>query len=112
MQFWQPIVQTEAVENIWQWSMEKPQLIFKHSTRCGISVQAQERLLAGTDILHPVFGLHYIDLLQYRPVSQYITDKSGVLHQSPQILLVSRGKVTYSSSHQAISPEKIKAQHS
>jgi len=110
MQHWQPILQAADVDNIWQWSMERPQLLFKHSTRCGISVQAQERLLAGNAILHPAFGLHYLDLLQYRPISQYITDKSGVLHQSPQILLISRGKVTYTSSHQAINPEKIKAQ--
>ena len=107
MSQWIHITSNQDVENIWNRSIERPQLLFKHSTRCGISLHAQERLMKGQEMLEVLTDLHYLDLLEFRSVSQYITEKSGVFHQSPQIILVFQGKVIYTASHQAISAEKI-----
>jgi len=51
---------------------------------------------------------HYLDLLSYRDVSNYIAETSGIYHQSPQILLFNNGKVVMDASHHAIKVESIK----
>ena len=50
MKNWKPITTEQDVLNIVENSTEKPQIIFKDSTTCGISAYAKERLQAGNDL--------------------------------------------------------------
>ena len=50
MKNWNSITSHEAVETIVKQSYNKPQIIFKHSVRCGISSHAQHRIEAGLDL--------------------------------------------------------------
>lgn len=91
----------EAVEL----SHEKPQLIFKHSTRCSISSMAKDRLEREWNLenVEP----WYLDLIAYRNISNAITSQLGVHHESPQAILLKDGIVVYDDSHNSISVSEI-----
>lgn len=107
---WIPVNAENQIDEIWAASFHKPQLLFKHSTRCGISAHALERMEKGETLLEPMLDKHYLDLLAYRSISNLIAEKWNVPHLSPQVIVLKAGKVIYTSSHSAIQPEKIAAQ--
>ena len=104
---WIELSDLEQVDQIIQQSLSKPQLIFKHSTRCSISSAAEGRLLRAETQLQPKFTLVYLDLLRYRSLSNRLADELGVEHASPQVLLVQNGQCTYHESHFGIQPAEL-----
>lgn len=81
-------------------------LVFKHSTMCGISARAHrevERFLSE----HPEQTIYKVEVLEARPVSDYIEDKTGVRHESPQVLVLRDGEVVWHSSHSAVTAEAM-----
>lgn len=100
---------TEAqLEQIKADSFQKPQVIFKHSTRCSISAVARQRLQKGA--LPPEIDFYYLDLLSFRSLSNQIADLFGVQHESPQVLLIKNGACIYDESHLGISMSEIVGQ--
>jgi len=78
-------------------SFDKPQIIFKHSTRCSISAMAKGRLDSAPD--SDALAFHYLDLIQYRALSNEIADRFHIAHQSPQALLIKNGECVLELSH-------------
>jgi bacillithiol system protein YtxJ len=100
-QNWVHLTSIEQLDEIEKLSEERPVVIFKHSTTCGISAAAKSRLEAVP--FNSENGLfYYLDLLTYRPVSNKVAEKFGVVHQSPQIIVIKNGKAIYNNSHHAI----------
>jgi bacillithiol system protein YtxJ len=85
-------------------------VIFKHSTRCNISVAAKGRLERNWDATLAGVPAYYLDLLNYRPLSQKIADVFAVHHESPQLLLIRNGECTYVESHLGISVDDLRTQ--
>ncbi|NCP44975.1 MAG: bacillithiol system redox-active protein YtxJ [Flavobacteriales bacterium] len=81
--------------------------IFKHSTRCAISTMAKSRLIFSWDFDEKL-PIYYLDLIQYRNLSNQIADEFLVEHQSPQLLLIKNGKCIHHASHIGISINDIK----
>lgn len=81
--------------------------VFKHSTRCSISVMSKNRIERKWDVLPENFDLYFVDLLTYRPLSDAIADELNVEHESPQLLLIAGGECIYHSSHSEISVELL-----
>jgi bacillithiol system protein YtxJ len=107
MESWKDLYSSAQIEELTKASYSKPQVIFKHSTSCGISAHAQYRLASATHELSEKADLHYLDLLRHRPVSNQIAAELGVPHQSPQVIVLRAGKVIHSSSHFSIDPQAI-----
>lgn len=104
---WNIISDKEQVQKIIESSSEKPQVFFKHSTRCSISSMALRRF-EGTDILNsPKVDCWYLDLLSYRSISEEIANQTKVIHQSPQAILFVNGQMCYAESHGMIDAEQI-----
>ena len=97
---WIDLTNSAQLAEIKAASLNRPQVIFKHSTRCSISVMAKSRLDRSSDI--PEMDFYYLDLLSYRSVSQEIAELFQVHHESPQVLLIQQGECTYDESHNAI----------
>ena len=89
-------------------SAEKPQLIFKHSTRCSISSMAKNRL----DRAKQPEGIdfYYLDLIANRNLSNKVAEVFDVEHESPQVLLIKNGACVYDESHTGISIDEIAEQ--
>jgi bacillithiol system protein YtxJ len=100
------INQLAEVDNL---SNQRPVIIFKHSTTCSISNTAFNRFKKAyaneNEEQLPVF---YLDLLKHRDVSNEIAKKYGVVHQSPQTLLIKDGKSIHNASHFEIDLSEIK----
>ena len=80
-------------------------LIFKHSTRCSISMMAKRRFELDWDKLPDNMPLYFLDLLKHRDLSNKIAQDFSVHHESPQLLLIKDGKCVLDQSHGSISVE-------
>ncbi len=98
---WQNLTTIEQLDEIELSSKGKTQLIFKHSTRCGISRMVLNQFTE-TYNLDLNADLFYLDLLSYRDVSNEVGYKFQVMHQSPQLLIIKNGVVVAHASHGAI----------
>jgi bacillithiol system protein YtxJ len=95
---WNRIEKTQELEQYLQQSYEKPVLFFKHSIRCSISATVLNRLERNWK---PDAGVTpvYLDLINFRPVSNHLAEVLAVQHESPQAILVHRGEVIRHWSH-------------
>ncbi|RED45470.1 bacillithiol system protein YtxJ [Winogradskyella eximia] len=98
---WQPLSDVSQLSTIEERSKTKTQLIFKHSTRCGISSMVMKQFVSAYD-LDSNADLYYLDLLNYRDVSNEVGYKFQVMHQSPQLLVIKNGVVVAHASHGGI----------
>lgn len=98
---WIPLNTVAQLDSIAEKSNGKTQLIFKHSTRCGISRMVMNQFVSAYD-LDSNADLYYLDLLSYRDVSNEVGFKFQVMHQSPQLLVIKNGVVVAHASHGGI----------
>ncbi|MBR9913992.1 MAG: bacillithiol system redox-active protein YtxJ [Algicola sp.] len=98
---WQALTDLEQLNAIEEQSKTKTQLIFKHSTRCGISSMVMKQFVRSYDF-DTEADLYYLDLLSYRNVSDEVGYKFQVMHQSPQLLIIKNGITVAHASHGAI----------
>ncbi|WP_452220996.1 bacillithiol system redox-active protein YtxJ [Lacinutrix salivirga] len=98
---WKPLTTIDQLAVIEQLSKGKTQVIFKHSTRCGISKMVMNQFVALFDV-DANLDLYYLDLLSYRDVSNEVGYKFQVLHQSPQLIVIKNGVAVAHASHGAI----------
>jgi bacillithiol system protein YtxJ len=98
---WQPLTRMDQLTEIEERSKTKTQFIFKHSTRCGISRMVLNQFIANYDE-NLNADLYYLDLLGYREVSNEVGYRFQVMHQSPQLLVITNGIVVAHASHGAI----------
>jgi len=89
-------------------SAEKIVVIFKHSTRCGISRMAKRQFEGEYDYEEEKVKLYYLDLITYRNISNKIAEEFEVFHESPQMLIIKNGNVIHHASHSGISAESIR----
>lgn len=74
-------------------------LIFKHSTRCGISAAVLSRFEKKHQDKSDRYHFYYLDLLNQRPLSAEIAEHFNVIHQSPQLIIIEKGMVKAHASH-------------
>jgi bacillithiol system protein YtxJ len=102
---WIHLTDEEQLKQIVSKSQNRPQVIFKHSTRCSISAVALQRLQKANQPADIDF--YFLDLLAYRPLSNLIADTFKVHHESPQVLVIRDGECIYDESHLGISMDEI-----
>jgi len=104
---WIPLIFMGQLDEIVSLSDEKPVVLFKHSTRCSISRMALKQFENEFDLEDKV-DAYFLDLLEYRDISNEITSRFNVYHQSPQLLLIKEGKSVYDVSHSDIDAAELK----
>lgn len=105
-QHWNVLEQTADVDRLLK-AGGGTHVIYKHSPICPISTQARGRVEKRLEELSGKAELHFIDVVNSRPLSDYLAEQSGVTHQSPQILVLRDGQVISSASHGDVSAELI-----
>ena len=81
-------------------------LIFKHSTRCSISMMVKKRFELDWDKLPGDLPIYFLDLIKYRELSAKIASDFQVHHESPQLLLIKNGECILDLSHGEVSVEE------
>jgi len=105
---WISLTEINELELIAERSFQKPQILFKHSTRCGTSSLVLNRLKRASDI--PDADFYMLDLIRYRDVSNKIAELFDVYHESPQVLLIKNGECHYEESHLGIDMHELAGQ--
>lgn len=102
---WVELTSVEQIQTIKDESHTAPVLIFKHSTTCAVSAMAYHRLQRGSKNFK--IKVYYLDLRAYREVSNLVASAFDITHESPQVLLIDKGKAVYNASHSDINPADI-----
>lgn len=105
---WRKLTDLGQLNELIELSFEKPVLIFKHSTRCSISRFALKQFESDYDFSNEELQPYFLDLLEYRSVSNEVASRFDVFHQSPQILIIKEGQCVYDESHDSISIDSVK----
>jgi bacillithiol system protein YtxJ len=108
---WKILNSDQQVQQILDLSHSKPVAIFKHSTRCSISIMAKDRLeRAWKEEDNELVDIYYLDLISFRSISNLVSELSKVHHESPQLILFKNGAAIYDASHQEINLDDLKAE--
>lgn len=105
---WTILTTEEQLKSLVEKSHTRPQVIFKHSTRCSISSTVKTRLERSSAL--PDIDFHFLDLIAYRSLSNKIADDLKIHHESPQVLLLKNGDCIFDESHMSIYMDDIAAQ--
>ncbi|MDP2053673.1 MAG: bacillithiol system redox-active protein YtxJ [Acidobacteriota bacterium] len=90
---------TDELERALAQSSERPAVIFKHSPTCGISAQAFESIsewLTGK-VLDADF--YVVPVQASRALSTHLSQRFGIRHESPQVMVIDHGEVAWHGSH-------------
>ncbi len=95
------ITDTKSFEELTDRSKERPMVIFKHSLTCPISAAAYEQMeqFDGQVAL--------VEVQRARALSTEIESRLGVVHESPQVIVLSKGQVAWTASHFRIMAEAV-----
>lgn len=86
-------------------SYDKPQVIYKHSTRCGRCTRVKHQL---EDAATPEnIDFHYLDLWKHRDLSNQIAADFNIRHESPQVILLVNGRPAFHANHWKISMQDL-----
>lgn len=101
---WKIISDESQVEELLQESYSKPVVLFKTSTRCGVSNGAlsrfkEEMSAANNDGV----SFYLLDVASYKAIASVFSYKLNVKHESPQALVIEKGLCGYHKSHWSIS---------
>ena len=105
---WIPLTKKEQLLIIEEASHQQPVMIFKHSTICSTSAVVLDRFERKwqADEIGDLIT-YFLDLLKYRSISDQISIDFNLRHESPQLLVVKCGRVTYHDSHFGIDYQKL-----
>jgi len=101
---WTPLDSANQIDEIKQQAGFS--VIFKHSTRCSISMMAKRRFEMDMDKLPADMPVYFLDLIKYRELSSQVAQDFQVHHESPQMLLIKDGECILDQSHGGISIEE------
>ncbi len=98
---------TTHISEIIEESNKQPVIIFKYSSECGSSSRLKTELeeeMKAKKINYPI----YLVTVQIQKVlSQKISDMFQIKHESPQVIVLNKGSVTYTAHHMDIKTDKF-----
>src|SRR5688572_19706180 len=83
----------ERLESLFAESHERPVILFKHSTRCGISAGVYR------EVRQVRAEVYIVTVQTHRDISNAITARTGIRHESPQAIVLKDGRPVYHASH-------------
>ncbi|HVS82449.1 MAG TPA: bacillithiol system redox-active protein YtxJ [Pyrinomonadaceae bacterium] len=97
------LLDIESLDRFLAQSNGDPVIIFKHSDACDISARAYAQM---SELERPV-GL--VTVQKARALSDEIEKRMGVVHETPQVLIVHDGQVAWTASHGRVKAEAVEA---
>jgi len=91
----------ESLERLLSSSKERPVVVFKHSNSCPISSRAYREMekLDGE--------VNLLEIQVARDVSKELEDRTGIPHESPQVIVLRDGKAVWDASHYDVSAGEV-----
>ena len=104
---WIPLNSLEQIKTIKELSKSETILVFKHSTRCSISSMVIKRFENLFDSSMNNIKVYYLDLLNFRAISDEVGYSFQAEHQSPQLLIIRNEVAVLNVSHYDITTVNI-----
>lgn len=101
-----PLETIPELEEVIERSMQKPVVVFKHSSFCGISAMARYRLKKLSEENDP--EIFELVVQRSRELSNEVASRFNIKHESPQIIVFYRREPVFHTSHSRISAEEIR----
>ena len=100
---WINLNNIEDIEGMIEQSELNTVIVFKHSNRCGISSSVLRRFekQAG-DLIENKSKFYLLNIIEHRNISNEISQKFSIHHESPQLIIIKRGKIVAYDSHYEI----------
>ena len=103
-----PLVDVQSVDAAIAESRERPVLVFKHSRYCGVSCEALDELQSHIESRAGGIATYKMITVQtHRAVSDAVTERLGLRHETPQAILLRDGKVIWNASHFRITATQL-----
>lgn len=97
----QKVTEPASIEELIERSKQTPVVIFKHSTTCPISARAY-RVMSGFD-----GEVALVEVQRARQLSREIEHRTGVRHESPQVIVMRNGQAVWDASHFEIQDSSV-----
>jgi bacillithiol system protein YtxJ len=81
-------------------------VVYKHSPICPSSGLAYEEMRSLRRLQHDV-PVYMVDVVQSRAISRYIAERVGVVHASPQAIILRAGVPAWHGSHYELRAETM-----
>jgi bacillithiol system protein YtxJ len=81
-----------TLENLITDSKQKPVIVFKHSNACSISSRAYREM-------EKLEGVNILEVQSAREVSRELANRTGIRHETPQVIILRDGKAVWNASH-------------
>ena len=94
------IADRESWDNLLTASQERPILVFKHSNSCGISSAAYREM-------EKLDNVNFLEVQSARELSQEIEATTGVIHETPQVIVLRDGKAVWNASHSRVKADRV-----
>jgi bacillithiol system protein YtxJ len=95
------VADEETLEQLFARSHEEPVVLFKHSNTCPISAMAYGHMKKLGE------GVSLLVVQKSRELSRSVETRTGVRHESPQVLVLRRGQPVWTASHFDITAEAV-----
>ena len=98
-----PVNDSVELQSLFALSAERPVVLFKHSLTCPISAAAYEEMSALDG------DVSLIVVQRARDVSREVERLTGIRHESPQAIILRRGRPVWNASHWKITRSAVEA---
>lgn len=105
---WKLLSSEEDLNTVLDDGSDKLKIIFKHSPACSVSFFAQREMNKLGDEITEIADLYIVNVIGDRPVSNEIARRTGVRHESPQLLFLHEGEVIWNGSHHHVTAKNVK----
>ncbi len=96
-----PITDTAALDALFTASAERPIILFKHDPYCPISAAAYEQME------QTPASVAIIDVEHDKEIARTVTERTGVRHESPQVIVLKDGEAAWSASQFRIKAKDV-----
>jgi bacillithiol system protein YtxJ len=91
----------QALDDLIEQSKKQPVVIFKHSTTCPISASAFRNMSNFNG------DVNLVEVQSARELSREIERRTGVRHESPQVIVLNNGQVVWDASHWKVRADSV-----
>jgi bacillithiol system protein YtxJ len=81
-------------------------VLFKHSPSCFVSLDANRRVREFAEA-RPEVPTYMVSVIGQRELSRWIAARTGVRHESPQVIVLRYGRVVAHMSHGQITADRL-----
>ncbi len=97
------VTDAQELDDLFALSERQPVILFKHSTTCPISAAAYQQMSDYDG------AVSLIIVQNARDVSRKVEALTGIRHESPQAIIINKGKAVWSASHLKIKTSAIES---